>query len=370
MTRKLFTGIAFIFMGLLFSGCKDEIRMFAGGFTKPGAKGMSVLEFNMNNGSLELISQSDVGPNPSYFCYSGQKRLAYVLNEVMDFRGAFGGGLTTFKYDDKSGVFEKKSEMLTPYGGPCFISLSPDSGFLFVASYPNGSVAVIKLDDTGIPQTITDTILFSKSSPDQSHAHMMKSDPSGKKIYVTDLGLDIITVYNFDKVSGKLSLLENWTVQLPKGSGPRHFDFNSDGSRMYVINELGKTIMVFNNDDKVGLKLMQTVPTVREGFISDNYCADIHIGKDGKYLYGSNRGENTIVTYRIEADGTLTLAGHTTSGGDWPRNFTIDPSGRFLLVGNQKSDNISVFKLNKKTGLPVEPAKQFSSPAPACLKFI
>jgi 6-phosphogluconolactonase len=370
MTRNIFTGIAFIFIGLLFSGCKDESRLLVGGFTKPGQKGMSVIGFNMNNGCIKLISQADVGPNPSYFCFSGKKRLAYVLNEVMDFKGTFGGGLTTFKYDDKTSVFEKKSEMLTPYGGPCFISMSPDSGFLFVASYPNGSIAVIKLGSDGIPQTITDTILFSKSAPDQSHAHMIKSDPSGKKIYVTDLGLDMITVYNFDTVSGKLSLLENETVHLPKGSGPRHFDFNSDGSKMYLINEIGKTIMVFNNDDTEGLKLVQTVPTVREGFISDNFCADIHIGKDGKYLYGSNRGENTIVTFRIEADGTLTLAGHTNCGGDWPRNFTIDPSGKYLLVGNQKSDTIAVFKLNKKSGLPVEHAKQFFSTAPACLKFI
>ncbi len=288
----------------------------------------------------------------------------------MDFKGAFGGGLSTFKYDEKSGVFEKRSEMLTPYGGPCYISMSPDSGFLFVASYPNGSVAVVKLDENGIPQTITDTILFSKSAPDKSHAHMMKSDPSGKNIYVTDLGLNKITVYNFDTASGKLNLLENGTVLLPEGSGPRHFDFNADGSKMYVINELGKTIMVFNNDYTEGLKLLQTVPTVREGFISDNYCADIHIGKDGKYLYGSNRGENTIVTFRINADGTLALAGHTSCGGNWPRNFTIDPSGKYILVGNQKSDTISVFKLNEKTGLPVEPAKRFSSTAPACLKFI
>jgi 6-phosphogluconolactonase len=180
----------------------------------------------------------------------------------------------------------------------------------------------------------------------------------------------MITVYHFDTASGKLTLLENGTVHLPKGTGPRHFEFNSDGSKMYLINEIGKTIMVFNNDDREGLKLVQTVPTVRQGFIGDNFCADIHIGKDGQYLYGSNRGENTIVVFRIEADGTLALAGHTSCGGKWPRNFTLDPSGKYLLVGNQKSDCISVFKLNKKTGLPVEPAKQFFAAAPACLKFI
>jgi 6-phosphogluconolactonase len=370
MTRFLRITLAFIFIGFILSGCNDESRLFVGGFAKPGEKGMSLLDFNNRNGRLKIISQSDVGPNPTYFCYSAKRHLTYVLNEVMEFNGRFGGGLSTFSYDENSGAINKQGELLIPYGGPCFISMSPDSGFLFIASYPNGSVSVVKLDESGLPQTVTDTILFNKSAPDQSHAHMMKSDPSGKKIYVTDLGLDRITVYDFDKTSGKLSLCENGIIDLPRGSGPRHFEFNSDGSKMYLINELGKTIMVFNNDPNEGLKLIQTLPTIREGFISDNYCADIHLGKDGKYLYGSNRGENTIVTFSIGSDGKLTLAGHTSCGGDWPRNFTIDPSGKFILVGNQKSDTISVFKLDKNTGLPVEPSKRFPLKMPACLKFI
>lgn len=370
MTRFLRFVIALIFIGFIFSGCKDESRLLVGGFAKPGEKGLSVMEFNNRNGKLKIVSQTDVGPNPSYFCYSEKRKLVYVLNEVMEFNGSFGGGLSSFAYDEKSGVLQKQNELLIPYGGPCYISMSPDSGFLFIASYPNGSVSVVKLDESGLPQSVSDTILFNKSAPDQSHGHMMKSDPSGKKIYVTDLGLDRITVYDFNPASGKLNLSQNGTIDLPKGSGPRHFVFNSDGSKMYLINELGKTIMVFDNSEKEGLKLVQTVPTVRKDFIYDNYCADIHIGKDGKYLYGSNRGENTIVTFRIENDGSLTLAGHTSCGGNWPRNFTIDPSGKFILVGNQKSDSISVFKLDGNTGLPLEPAKQFPSVMPACLKFI
>ena len=362
--------MVFAFIGLFLTGCTCESHLFVGGYTKPGAKGMSVLQFNNSNGKLKMVSQSDVGPNPSYFCLSEKRKLVYVLNEVKEFNGASGGGLSTFAYDEKIGTLEKKNELLIPYGGPCFISISPDSGFLFVASYPNGSVSVVRLDLNGLPQTVTDTILFSKSSPDMSHAHMIKADPSGKKIYVTDLGLDRITVYDFNKTTGKLFLTENGTIDLPKGSGPRHFEFNSDGTKMYLINEIGKTIMVFNNDEKKGLNLVQTLSTVRKDFTGDNYCADLHIGKDGKFLYGSNRGENTIVTFIIENDGMLTLSGHTSCGGNWPRNFTIDPSGKYILVGNQKSDNISVFKLDKKTGLPVEPANQFPIVTPACLKFI
>jgi len=366
---KCFLWCSIIFFGVLFTSCKEDYRLFVGGFNKPGEKALAVFEFNSRNGDLKLISEADVGPNPSYFYYSRERHMFYALNEVMQFNGTFGGGLTTFKYDTETSDFEKLNEMLIPYAGPCYISSSPDSGFLFIANYPNGSVVVVKLDDSGIPETITDTILYVKEDPDVSHAHMIMSDPAGKRIYVTDLGLDRILTYDFEEDAGKLIPTENGITEVPKGSGPRHFTFNKDGSKLYVINELGSKMMVFNVDVNNGLQLLQTLPTPRESYEENNYCADIHIGNSGKFLYGSNRGDNSIVTFRIGSDGLLTLAGHTSCGGDWPRNFVIDPSGKFILVGNQKSNDISVFKIDKKTGLPVEPAKQVKITAPACLKF-
>jgi 6-phosphogluconolactonase len=359
-----------IFIGLVLTSCKKEYKLFVGGFTtKPGEKGMSVFNFNASNGKLELITQSDVGPSPSYFCYSGENKMFYVLNEVMEFIGKFGGGLTTLKYDDRTNLFEKKNEILIPYGGPCYISLSADSGYLFTANYPNGSVTVVKLDNGGVPETITDTILYVREEPDRSHAHMILHDPAGKHVYVTDLGLDRIVAYDFDIESGKLIQLEKGIASFPLKSGPRHFTFNSDGTKLYVINELGSSLSVFNVDDKLGLTLLQTLPTPREGFMENNYCADIHLSHDGKFLYGSNRGENTIVTFNVRNDGLLSLAGHTTCGGNWPRNFVIDPTGRFILVGNQKSNYISVFRIDRKTGLPSIALDSARVKMPVCLKF-
>ena len=206
------------------------------------------------------------------------------------------------------------------------------------------------------------------SKPPPQHEKAVQYIYEGNK-FLLKAPMPWILIYDFDTDSGKLKLLENGITTLPKGSGPRHFTFNADGTKMYVINELGSKMMVFDVDNEGLLKLIQTLPTTRETYEENNYCADIHIGKNGEFLYGSNRGENTIVTFRIGIDGLLTLAGHTSCGGDWPRNFVIDPSGKFLLVGNQKSDSVSVFKLDRRTGLPKEPDNDYKVFMPACLKF-
>jgi 6-phosphogluconolactonase len=365
----LITCLFILFTGLISSGCKKNIKLFAGGFTKGYQKGLSVFDFNQRSGKLDLLSEIDAGPSPSYFCFSSRKKLIYAMNEVMEFKGQFGGGLTTLKYDSARGNYEKLNEILIPYAGPCFISMSADSGHLFIANYPNGSVAVVRLDNTGVPESITDTILYVKEEPDRSHAHMIMHDRGGRYVYVTDLGLDRIVFYDFDRTNGKLTQAVNGITNIAAGSGPRHFAFNDDGSILYLINEHGSTIMVFGISGDGQLKLLQTVPTVREGFTGNNYCADIHLGKNGRFLYGSNRGENSIVVFKISDDGLLNLAGHFGCGGNWPRNFVIDPSGKFLLVGNQKSDKIIVFKLDRSTGLSSGIADSAKVIGVACLKF-
>jgi 6-phosphogluconolactonase len=363
--------ITFLLIGFALTSCRKEYKLVVGGYAeKEGEKGLSVFSFNSRNGDLKLVSESDVGPGPSYFCFSEKNNMFYVLNEVMEFKGQSGGGLTTLKYDDKTSRFEKLNEFLIPYGGPCFVSMSADSGYLFLANYPSGSVAVIRLGDDGVPETVTDTILYVKEKPDSSHAHMIIHDPAGKYVYVTDLGLDRVVSYDFDAMEGKLKQLNNGIANLPGKSGPRHFVFNPDGSKLYVINELGSTLAVFNVDNKEGLKLVQILSTIKEDYIGNNDCADIHLSSDGKFLYGSNRGENSIVTFKVGNDGLLSTAGNSTCGGDWPRNFVIDPTGKFILVGNQRSNYISVFRIDKKTGLPSMALDSVRVKMPACLKFI
>jgi len=352
------------------TGCTDKSRLYVGRFAKPGEESLYIYELNKRKAELKLLNKVDAGPSPSFICFSEERGLIYAANEVMEFRGIFGGGVTTIRYDRETGAFEKINEINLPHGGPCHISMSSDEDYLFVANYPNGSVVVIRLDENGVPEKITDVILYVRESPYESNAHMIMPDPAGKRVYVTDLGLDRIVIYNFDRINGKLIELENGIVNLPSKSGPRHFTFNESGSILYLINELGSSVMVFQVDENEGLKLLQTLPTTREGYDRDNYCADIHIGKDGRFLYGSNRGENSIVVYRIEKNGILSPAGHFSCGGDWPRNFAFDPSGKFLIVGNQKSDYISLFRINRKTGFPDGESKNYEIRLPVFHKFV
>jgi 6-phosphogluconolactonase len=338
-------------LGLTFSGCKKEYRFYAGRFANDGEKGLYAYSFNAGNGSLKLISEYNAGSKISYYCFSQKHNMFYVLNEVMSFNGQPGGGITALKYDNITGSLVKSGEIVVPDGGPCYISLSHDNGYLFLANYPEGSICVVKLGDDGIPERVTDTIMFNEPDSASSHAHMIKTSPDGKLICVSDLGLDKLLTFTFDKNLGKLNPVENGITNISKGSGPRHFIFNDDGSMVYLINELGSTIMVFNADGKGHLNLVQTLSTIGSDYHGENACADIRFSKDGKFLYGSNRGENTIVTYSVGDDGLLQFKARTLCGGNWPRNFIVDPSGRFILISNQRSGDISVFKINSN-GIP------------------
>jgi len=372
MRKKTFSFLLIACAFLVFmsscSGGRGPQKLFAGGVAKDNEKGLSLFEFD-NKGKLKLIAEADAGPNPSYFCFFKRHDLIYALDEVMKFKGARGGAITTLKYDPESGTIERKNEIRVPHGGPCHISISADSLFLFVANYSSGSVAIVKLDENGIPERVTDSILYVTEPPIVSHPHMISQDPAGRHVYLTDLGRDRILIFDFDKDNGKLIPVENGIIKVPEGSGPRHFIFNRDGSKLYLINEKSSKIIVFHVSTDGLLVPVQTLSTLKSSFTKKNACAAIFIGKNNDFLYASNRGENSIAVFEIEDNGLLKLAGHSSSGGDWPRSFVLDPSGKFLLSANQRSNTISVFKINQKTGIPEGPIGQAAMKAPAFLEF-
>lgn len=342
-------------------------RLYVGKYTGQDEKGLHIIDVDLAKGTFKLVSENDAGNNPSYLCISKKRSIVYAVNEVGRFNGVRSGAVTAVKFDAVSGKTEKVKDLAVPNGGPCYISITPEEDYLFVANYGGGSLAVVKLDANGAPAEVSDTIMFREEGL-RSHAHMMAPGPGGKNVYLTDLGLDRVSVYTLDHATGKLKSVGS--AKLAKGSGPRHFTFGKDGSKMYVINELNSTMTVFNVAKDGNLTEIQTISTLPQGFSEKSYCADVHLSKDGKFLYGSNRGHNSIVTFKVGKDGKLSVAGYTPCGGEWPRNFTLDPTGKYLLVGNQNSGNIALFTLDKKTGLPLEPSKNYMIKGPACLKFI
>ncbi|UWX55105.1 lactonase family protein [Maribacter litopenaei] len=198
-----------------------------------------------------------------------------------------------------------------------------------------------------------------------SHAHSAAFTKDG--LFIADLGLD--AVKRFSLMDGKIEPNEQPSLDLPEGAGPRHFTFGQDGKFLYTINELNSTISVFERKGSNYIN-KEAHSTLEEGFSGESYCADIHLSSDGRFLYGSNRGEQTIVIFEVDTtSGSLNLVGRESVRGDWPRNFTIDPSGKYLLVANQKSSNIVVFKRNQEQGT-LEFLEEMALPNPVCLEFL
>lgn len=342
---------------------KPMYTLFVGTYTDGDSEGIYTYTFDANTGELSNQKLAAKLANPSYLAISNDKKNLYAVQETADF-DSLGGGVTAFKL--KEGVLELQNSMGTQGAHPCHVSLSGD-GHLAVANYTGGNLALFSLNDDGSladdPQIIDHKPLDSVKT---SHAHMAQFNAEG--IMVTDLGLDAVKRYN--KKNGEFVPAEQYSLPFEDGAGPRHFSFGNNGKMLYVINELNSTISVFEKDVDENYKEVQVVPTLDAGFDGESFCADLHLSADGKFLYGSNRGENTIVIFAVDpASGQLELVGRESVHGDWPRNFSMDPTGEYLLVANKKTSNISIFKRDMENGT-LNFLNEIEHPNPVCLVFV
>ncbi len=334
-------------------------KFIASGYSGNGASDVLLCRLK-GNGSMEKISEINVGDNPSFFVF-GSGGLIYLVNEVDTFNMKAGGGITTLRYDKKNKSLEKISSINQGGGGPCHIALSADGKHLITANYGSGSVSVVKLNSEGIPEKVTDVIFYGE----KSHPHMTIHNPRLHTYYVSDLGLDRVHQLKLDTTLGLLMNADIAYFNCEPGSGPRHMAIDKSSANLYVINELNSTVSVYNIlSDTVTAK--QTVSTLPEEHRQKNYCADIHLSRTGKNICGSNRGHNSIVTFRVGIDGTVSEPSHINCGGNWPRNFSLSPSGNFFLVANQKSNEISVVREGGKNDKVVS---TMTLNAPSCVRF-
>jgi 6-phosphogluconolactonase len=343
------------------SSCNMGENMFmASGYTGDDAADVLLCRLN-GNGSIEKLSEITVGDNPSFFTF-GREGLIYFVNEVDSFDLKSGGGITTVRYDKKNMSLEKVSSINQGGGGPCHITLSNDGKYLITANYGSGSVSVVRLSSEGIPEKVTDVIKYGE----RSHPHMTLYNPRLHTYYVSDLGLGRVYQLKLDTTMGLLMNAEIPWFTCEPGSGPRHMTIDNSSANLAVINELNSTVTVYNIlSDTVTAR--QTVSTLPDGYTEKSYCADLHLSPNGKRLFGSNRGHNSIVTFRVGADGMLSEPSHISCGGNWPRNFAVAGSGGLFLVANQRSNEISVIAAradndDENSSLPFN--------APACVKFL
>ncbi len=353
--------VLMVSLPLIMISCSMGDDMFiAAGYSGNGSADV-LLGRLTGNGSIEKISEITVGDNPSYFAF-GREGLIYLVNEVDTFDMKAGGGITTLRYDRKSKSLGKVSSMNQGGEGPCHIEVSVDGKHLITANYGSGSVSVVRLNGEGIPEKVTDVIFYGE----RSHPHMAIHNPRLHTYYISDLGLDRVYQLKLDTIMGLLMNANIPYFNSEPGSGPRHMAIDRSSANLYVINELNSTASVYNIlSDTVSAK--QTVTTLPEGYAEKSYCADLHLSRSGKKLYGSNRGHNSIVTFRVGVDGTLSEPFHMSCGGNWPRNFAASPSGKFFLVANQRSNEVSVVRNGDNSE---EAVSTLSLNAPSCVRFL
>ena len=339
--------------------------------------GIYLCRLNSLTGEITLQGETKGIDNPSFLAIDSNNHFLYAVNEVSDVNGNPGGAVSSFEIDPENGRLRFVAQQLTLGESPCHISIDRTGKFLLITNYTGGNVTVVPILQDGNPGNYVEHIQHKGHSinPDRQnapHPHSINLSPDNNYAFVPDLGLDKILIYRFDPQTGKLRPGDFPYISLKPGSGPRHFTFHPDGRFAYVINELNSTVTVFKYKSVKGtLKEIQTISTLPEEFTGESNCADIHIHPNGKYLYGSNRGHNSIVIFSIDpSNGKLIQRGFTSTQGDFPRNFAIDPSGLYMLAANQRSDSIFSFRINIETGELIPTGHMIEIPKPVCIKFL
>ena len=354
---------------------RRELTLYVGTYTTGKSEGIYGYRMDPATGVLTRFNAFK-SFNPSFLTIDRRKRYLYAVNEIGDFLGKPSGGVTAFAIDRATGNLRMLNEQATQGADPCHLTIDRRGRSLLVANYTGGSIAAFPVRSDGTLGMASDVKQHEGSSIKEQqkgpHAHCIILDRSERYALAADLGIDKVMIYRFNSLTGKLIPGKQPSAELAAGAGPRHLTLHPNGKWLYVINELDSTMTVFRYNSASGtLSQIETVSTLPSDFSGVSFCADVHVSPSGKFLYGSNRGHNSIVVFQIDSrTGKLTQLEHVSTEGKWPRNFAIDPTGRFLLVANQHTDNVVTFSIDARTGR-LKPTGQITEiPVPVCLKFL
>ncbi|MEQ8784965.1 MAG: lactonase family protein [Pirellulaceae bacterium] len=355
----------------------DSLMVYIGTYTrKDGSRGVYRFKLNTSTGELTAVGQPAETESPSFLAIHPNGKLLFAVNELSMFDGEKSGAVTSFTIDPQNGALTQVNQQPSLGGAPCHIVVDKPGKHVLLANYSGGSVAVLPFDKKGelskassFVQHEGSSVLDRQKGP---HGHSINLDAAGKFAFAADLGLDQILVYQYDQQNGALTANDPPAAEVAPGSGPRHFAFHPGGRFAYVINEIASTVTAFAyNADKGLLTTLQTLGTLPEGFEGRNSTAHIEVHPNGKFVYGSNRGHDSIAIFAIDAKtGKLTAVGHQPTGGKTPRNFGIDPSGKFLLAANQSTNNVVVFRIDQASGKLEPTGHEAEVASPVCVKFL
>jgi len=351
----------------------DTVSVYVGSYAKATEPGIHHFTLDLSSGALTAAGGTSGVANPSFVSISPDKKFLFAIGES---GGKKGGAVVSFAIDEKSGALKQLSESISGGSGPCYITADKTGKVVLVANYGGGSVASLPVSADGKlaePATFVQHTGSSvnKGRQGEPHAHSINVSPDNKFAFAADLGLDKILIYKLDPEKGTMTANDPAFVEIPPGSGPRHFAFHPSAKYAYVCGEMTSTVHAMTYDAAKGeLKVIQTLSTLPEP-VKGNSTAECQVHPSGKFVYVSNRGHNSIAVFQVdEATGKLTAAGHAPTGGKTPRNFGVDPSGKILIAANQDSDNVVVFKIDEKTGMPHAAGHEVKVPKPVCVKFL
>jgi 6-phosphogluconolactonase len=354
-----------------------KLWVFVGTYTGGKSKGIYRCELDLATGQLSDPTLAAETTNPSFLAIHPSHRFLYTVGEVGRFEGKSSGAVNAFTLDPKSGELKALNAQPSSGGGACYLVVDHGGKHVLVANYGGGNASVLAIGEDGRLGERTAFVQHEGKGSDPGrqeapHAHSINLDAANRHAFVADLGLDRVLIYRYDADKGTLAKNDPPSVALPDRSGPRHFAFHPSGRYAYVINEMANTVTAMSYDAERGiLKPVQTVTTLPEGFKGQSWTAEVQVHPSGKFLYGSNRGHNSIAVFLIdEKSGELTPAGHATDGIKVPRNFGIDPTGKYLLVANQDGDSILVFSIDPKTGALKATGAKVEVAKPVCVKFV
>jgi len=353
----------------------QESLVLVGTYTRGKSKGIYSYKFNAATGKLTELGLAAETENPSYLVIHPNRRWVFATNEVDRYEKERSGSVSAFSLDTATGKLTHLNTVSSRGQAPCHLSIDKTGKYLLAANYTSGTISIMPIGADGKLGPVRMAMQHKGGSVNpgrqkEPHAHSVNVAKNNKYAVAADLGTDELVVYRLDAKRGTLAL-EREPLKLKAGLGPRHFAFHPKGKYAYAVNELGSSVTALQWEASAGLlKEIQTISTLPDGYKETSYCAEIVVHPNGKHVYASNRGHHSIAVFDVNAaTGALTAKGQVKTGGEWPRNFNIDPTGQFLIAANERSDSLVVFKIGADGGLT--PTGEKADPGvPVCVKFL